>query len=159
MEPQLEQGEHHQEECECSSRACKTTTRGRAEVAKADWAPVPAQQMEEVQQSECVPRGQQAGGCEGDKWMDKDPHNNKEDQGIKGRYFLPIGLLPLAETLPSPIVGLLPTLGLLSSLREMQFFIGESGAELGVNTACILDFTVFVGATSCHLILSCNIGQ
>ncbi|THF95769.1 hypothetical protein TEA_023919 [Camellia sinensis var. sinensis] len=49
-----------------------------------------------------------------------------------------LGLLPLAEILPSPIgllptVGLLPTLGLLLSSREMQLSIGDLKAELGEN--------------------------
>ena len=56
-------------------------------------------------------------------------------------------------------VGLLPTVGLASSSREMQLSIGESGAESGENGVCILDFTVFVGVTSCYLILFCKIGQ
>ncbi|CAL5323257.1 unnamed protein product [Camellia sinensis] len=47
--------------------------------------------------------------------------------------FQPIGLLPLAETLPLPTVGLLPTLRLVSSSREIQLSIGESVAELGEN--------------------------
>ncbi|XP_028113319.1 uncharacterized protein LOC114311375 [Camellia sinensis] len=62
--------------------------------------------------------------------------NRQRIGSIEGHHqdFLPIGLLPLAETLPSPIVGLLLTLGLVSSSREMQLSIGELGAESGKNS-------------------------
>lgn len=51
-------------------------------MAEADWAPVPAHQMEEVQQGQCVPRGGQGGGSEGEEGVDKDS-DKEEDGGIK----------------------------------------------------------------------------
>ena len=51
---------------------------------KADWAPIPADQMEEVYQGKRVPRGQQGGGSQGDEeGLDKDS-DKEEDQRIKG---------------------------------------------------------------------------
>ncbi|XP_028097255.1 uncharacterized protein LOC114297094 [Camellia sinensis] len=65
---------------------------------------------------------------------------------VPARDFLPIGLLPLVETLPSPTVGLLPTLGLLSSSKEMQFSIGDQGLNYGFRTGLILLFSTEFGA-------------
>lgn len=51
-------------------------------MAKEDWPLVPAHQVEEVQQGQCVPRGQQGRGSQGDEeGLDKD--SDKEDQRIK----------------------------------------------------------------------------
>ena len=53
-------------------------------MAKADWSPIPAHQMEEVQQGKCVPRGQQGGGSQGDEEGLVKNSDKEEDQRIKG---------------------------------------------------------------------------
>lgn len=53
-------------------------------MAEEDWSPVPAHQMEEVQQGQCKPREQQGGGREGDEEeLDKDSDKEKDHHGIK----------------------------------------------------------------------------
>lgn len=72
------QGKYQQQE---RDRACQAPGRV-AEVAEADRPLVPAHEMEEVQQGECLPRGHQGGGSEGEDWLDEDPHQ-EEDQRVK----------------------------------------------------------------------------